>query len=663
VGLRSFTPAWIVLGLVAFAAPARAQINEQWSPSATMFNSAVHYLNKGAGGMCVNHYGGTTPVDSLPCLSLDGLRPGLGLTLVAETPGGGATPALHAFAITAAGNAVQAQYVTSGWGGWQSLSGQFTTKLGATYFQGKIWVFGRGTDGALWAASGVGDEFTDWNRISDRSFDSAPAVAASGDNIQIVVRSDKTLLRSTFNGSSASAWTKIADGVEGDPTLIWSHDDAFELSSRGTDHMVYGLTYRLNGVVTSWTRMGGVINASPALVRDAAGSASVFVLNSTNGYMIATRSLTSPWSGFRDVSTTFGGGSASGGTGYPAVSIKNYAPFGLQVWVHYTLNTCATKWTHVTAAVTDSAGNVTPGTILPQYSTGRNLCLINRITVEGDRGTPSTIQISPYFSTGTSYRQFLFLPEPPESEFGRTTKSWVLYSDNSAPSRPDQGTSGMSPGFAITNKTKWPVAVSLDQAGCLYYDVLQPNHSMNRTTGAVWFTITAKILPDGLPENDDLKCAIPIVQAVAAVIEAALTAGAFSFASLGAEAVQASVGPVLARVIPSSSVIQAAATAAGKAALSNAISQIAKDLTANQSTRLYGQYAGPPWPFRCDQKPLYEIRDGWGGTGLELIEGATMAGRTITSVVPWDQVKNVWIDAGAPIKIVKINTCGNDMMR
>lgn len=57
-------------------------------------------------------------------------------------------------------------------------------------------------------------------------------------------------------------------------------------------------------------------------------------------------------------------------------------------------------------------------------------------------------------------------------------------------------TPATSPGFQIQNKTDYPVLVTLEQVGCLYYGIVPPGQVFQRNTGAVWFTIKASIAPD-----------------------------------------------------------------------------------------------------------------------------------------------------------------------
>ena len=74
--------------------------------------------------------------------------------------------------------------------------------------------------------------------------------------------------------------------------------------------------------------------------------------------------------------------------------------------------------------------------------------------------------------------------------------------------------------------------------------------------------------------------------------------------------------------------------------LAVAIGQV---VAKNGSSNLVGQYAGPEWPFRCNQMPTYEIVGG-------PIPPIRLADRGFR------------VDVGTPLRIIKVNDCGNSMM-
>lgn len=82
---------------------------------------------------------------------------------------------------------------------------------------------------------------------------------------------------------------------------------------------------------------------------------------------------------------------------------------------------------------------------------------------------------------------------------------------------------GISPGFQIQNKTDFPVLVTLEQLGCLYYEIVQPGKVFQRNTGAVWFTIKASMAPD-LKEPTVESCIRRPAMYAATIVVAGLSA-------------------------------------------------------------------------------------------------------------------------------------------
>jgi hypothetical protein len=83
---------------------------------------------------------------------------------------------------------------------------------------------------------------------------------------------------------------------------------------------------------------------------------------------------------------------------------------------------------------------------------------------------------------------------------------------------------GVSPGFQIVNKTDYPVLVTLEQVGCLYYGIVQPGQTFQRDTGAVWFTVKAAMAPNIKPPTD-WDCARDPALYAGSVLFAGATAG------------------------------------------------------------------------------------------------------------------------------------------
>ena len=197
------------------------------------------------------------------------------------------------------------------------------------------------------------------------------------------------------------------------------------------------------------------------------------------------------------------------------------------------------------------------------------------------------IEVNPYKSSGTSYSNFTIVQRA-EKRFRIMSDAEIKYENQDA---------GMSPGFKIWNRTIWPLSIALSQVGCLYYDTIKPGQVFDRNTGAVWFTIQAEISKDGTETRTNWDCALPVVEAVGGIAIAALTGGVFGIAGVAAAETTFAAG---------------ASAAAQTATAIWSAKTIGEQLKATSEGSLKGQYAGPPYPFRCTNKPEYEITGGWG---------------------------------------------------
>ena len=164
----------------------------------------------------------------------------------------------------------------------------------------------------------------------------------------------------------------------------------------------------------------------------------------------------------------------------------------------------------------------------------------------------------------------------------------------------------LSPGFRIKNCTQWPLTVSLDQVGPLYYGLVQPGEIFQRDTGAVWFTIKASISADNQCHITDWDCVMPIASIVGSVLFGAITGGTSAFlsvgTSIGASALVAGGAVSLSSIVVPSAV-------AGGLTVGTAASALGKIFSSGCDTKKMGCYAGLPWPFR-ENMPEYSVVGG-----------------------------------------------------
>ncbi|MGB3312463.1 MAG: hypothetical protein WBG32_03150 [Nodosilinea sp.] len=194
----------------------------------------------------------------------------------------------------------------------------------------------------------------------------------------------------------------------------------------------------------------------------------------------------------------------------------------------------------------------------------------------------------------------------------------------------------LGPGFEIKNETIWPLQISLDQVGPLYFDLVQPGETFVRNTGAVWFTIRAAICLDEKDKITTWDAVWPIgamtVGVLAAAVATAVTAGAAGPAIAGAAGAASAgasttlTGAALVGVtalaptmvglgVPAGAALVVSGltvggTIAAGSAASTALLNVFKE--ENSVAKRPGSYAGPPWPFRENRYQYAVI----GGPGM-----------------------------------------------
>ena len=309
---------------------------------------------------------------------------------------------------------------------------------------------------------------------------------------------------------------------------------------------------------------------------------------------------------------------------YPLAKIRNRTISPATGIIRYVSHLCRDDRFSVPAGVLQEDGSIKEGF---WQARRRGSCLIKRIDAQL-KGTGRGV--TSYTSSGTSYGNFIIQG---------TQTDFRVWSDHELTRENAKSREGKSPGFYITNKSIWPISIALSQVGCLYYQTIPPGGVFKRNTGAVWFTIQASIQPDGKEQRTDWDCVAPVAAIVASALFAAVSAGTGVFLAVPAYA------GALAPIATSTAVtVTGAAVFAGGGSLAGGLLiSLGTVIAKNGSTHLVGQYAGPEWPFRCDQMPTYEIVGG-PDPPVRLSDGGFR------------------VDAGTPLRIIKVNDCGNSMM-
>ena len=84
------------------------------------------------------------------------------------------------------------------------------------------------------------------------------------------------------------------------------------------------------------------------------------------------------------------------------------------------------------------------------------------------------------------------------------------------------------PGFIIRNETVYDIDISLSQVGPLYWETIKPGKIWYQGSGAVWFTIKARVNLSGEEEFTDWNAIIPVAKEVGSFAVSVGTGGAFA---------------------------------------------------------------------------------------------------------------------------------------
>jgi hypothetical protein len=167
------------------------------------------------------------------------------------------------------------------WGSWQSLGGSWTSAPGAAAWSaGRLDVFVRGTDNALYHRWWTSGGWSGWEPLGG-VLTSGPDVASwSSGRLDVFVRgTDNGLWHRWWNGSW-SAWESQGGSLASDPSAVSWGPNRIDVFVRGTDN---GLWHKWwdgqswNG----WEPLGGGLTSGPDVASPAAGQLDVFALTAS----------------------------------------------------------------------------------------------------------------------------------------------------------------------------------------------------------------------------------------------------------------------------------------------------------------------------------------------------------------------------------------------
>ena len=208
--------------------------------------------------------------------------------------------------------------LAKGWGTWGSLGGQFTASpASVSWADGRIDVFGRGSDNALWWRHYDSGTWSAWESLGGQlAATTGPAVSsqAEGQLDVFAIGSDNAIWTRYYDGSAWSSWESLSGQLAATTGAAVSSQAAGQLDvfAVGSDNALWHRSYN-SGAWSTWGSLSGQFTASPAAVSWVNGRIDLFGHGSDNALWWRNYS-NSAWSSWKSLS-----GQLASTTG-PAVS-------------------------------------------------------------------------------------------------------------------------------------------------------------------------------------------------------------------------------------------------------------------------------------------------------------------------------------------------------
>ena len=215
-------------------------------------------------------------------------------------------------------NALWHQWQTApnnGWSGWASLGGVITSDpVVGRNADGRMEVFARGTDNAVWHQWQVAPNsgWSGWASLGG-VITSNIAVASNADGrLEVFARgTDNALWHQwqTAPNNGWSGWASLGGAITSDPVVGRNADGRMELFARGTDNAVWHQwQVAPNSGWSGWASLGGVITSNIAVGSNADGRMEVFARGTDNAlwhqWQVAPNSGWSGWASLGGVITS-----------------------------------------------------------------------------------------------------------------------------------------------------------------------------------------------------------------------------------------------------------------------------------------------------------------------------------------------------------------------
>ena len=204
------------------------------------------------------------------------------------TPSSGSTR-IHTFALGLNNVLLQRSTKKNGsWGNWQEIGSPTigaTSDPGVVTTSGRIDVFIRGGDNALWQRSRIDGIWSNWASLGGGLQGSPDAAAMADNKFDVVIKgNDNHVYRKAFRQDAWRDWTFLdspaSAGVTSDPSIVIENRRQV-IFVRGYDGALWRREIN-NGVWSGWISMGGSLTSAPDAASYGPGHMDVVIRGSDN---------------------------------------------------------------------------------------------------------------------------------------------------------------------------------------------------------------------------------------------------------------------------------------------------------------------------------------------------------------------------------------------
>jgi spore germination protein YaaH len=171
----------------------------------------------------------------------------------------------------------------AGYFGWKPLGGSLSAGPdAASWATGRLDVFARGADSALWHRAGNSGSWNAWEPLSGLTRDDPGAVSGAPNRVDVFVRgADDDLWHKWWTGTAWSAWEDLGGHLSAGPDPASASASHIDVVVRGADHALWHRSW--NGTSwRPWESLGGVIASAPGAVSWGPNRVDVFARGGDN---------------------------------------------------------------------------------------------------------------------------------------------------------------------------------------------------------------------------------------------------------------------------------------------------------------------------------------------------------------------------------------------